>query len=226
MLLIVGLSASAAANASAQSAGAEVGLDQSAAGESAAEPTYSVAPLRFEITSDIVVGRRKSGVFCLPAGDLRWSDAAPDPARAASMLARALHRSGVDISVDGDDWLGDKQRQGELRLIVAVKRVRLNACFPQWGPAKLTSRTRKFNGEGVAEISWRVYDGTSRKRIAAGHLCQNLRISSDQLSMPDAMAEGLAGAAPEIAISIKSERQPETKGVAENDSTVPICHEL
>ncbi|PAX09701.1 hypothetical protein CKY28_02940 [Sphingomonas lenta] len=156
--------------------------------------SYVVAPIRSELSGSDTVGALRSGLICAPAGKLRWSDVAHDPARAARLVATTLGERGVRADMPADDRIGSPP-VGERRIVGDVIRLEASACLKQYGLLRKLSPKRSMSGRGEIAIRWRVHRTGVREPEATYVTCADFALNGDA-RQPDALLDqGIAAAA-------------------------------
>ena len=169
----------------------------SGAAQAQSPTSYVVAPIRSELSGSDTVGALRSGLICAPAGKLRWTDVAHDPARAARLTAATLADVGIRADMPADDRIGSPPA-GERRLVGDVVRLSASACLKQYGLLRKLSPKRSMSGRGEIAIRWRVHRTGVREPEATFVTCAKFALNGDARE-PDALLdEGIATAARDL----------------------------
>ncbi len=136
-----------------------------------APPKFTVAQITTVPTEGTVVGARRSGLLCSPAGRLHWRDIAPGEDRMKRHLAVALTAAGIDTKIPSDDDF-DHEVRTPYRITVSVLRVDADVCVP-WRALRLGGQAR-IKATGRLVTVWRVFDQKARALILKGRICVSL----------------------------------------------------
>jgi hypothetical protein len=139
-------------------------------------PRFTVTEVRYDVLADAVVGARRSGLLCTPAGKLRWTAVAPDRRRLTDRLSAALHDAGLDVRISSDDDF-DREVRTPLRITVTLERARVSACVPWMGLR--VGKAAKQRASGEIETVWRVFDQKRRILVFKAAFCTAFKTESD-----------------------------------------------
>lgn len=141
---------------------------------------FTVAEVRYDIQADDVVGARKSGMLCTPAGKLHWTMVSPDRRALTDKLSAAMRAAGLDAKLTSDDDF-DREVRTPFRIAVTVERARMSVCVP-WMGLKL-GRTARQRIAGEIETTWRVFDQKRRVLVVKAAFCTKFKEQSDAAAM-------------------------------------------
>ncbi len=165
-----------------------------------ADLTYIVAPLRSELSRAAVVGRRRAGLLCAPNGRLRWADLAPDPDRAAVLIADVLREAGVAADLPRDDRIGGTAPPGERRVLGDVVALDASLCVKETSvPRLFRMKIAPTKGRATLTVRWRVHEVGEREPVATYWSCPDFQIDGAESG---ALDRGIAAAALDLAASL------------------------
>lgn len=169
-------------------------LQAVAVGRGADQPSaiFSVAPLKVELDDAGIIGRRRAGLICAPAGAIRWRDVGLNGAEGAAAIAAGLHDAGVPVQDPETDTDLPAPRAGGYRLVARLTEVRLQVCSPQWGAMRLIERKHTLKGEGFLKVDWRIYDVAARKLLKETSVETTMALSGSTSTLAGAVRVGLA----------------------------------
>jgi hypothetical protein len=139
-------------------------------------PRFMVAEVRYDLHADDVVGARRSGLLCTPAGKLRWTMVAPDRRALTDRLSAAMRAAGLDAKLTSDDDF-DREVRTPFRIAVTVERARMSACVPWMGLKVGKTARQKIAGE--IATTWRVFDQKRRVLVVKAAFCTRFKAESD-----------------------------------------------
>ena len=158
-------------------------------------PSYTVAPVRFEMKGTDVVGRRRAGMICAPAGRIVWRDVVPDRGRAALLVAQVLAATGLKIDQPSeDDWLSEATPHTGLRIYASIAALDMTACAPAYGMLRPLAHDRSLRGSGTIDVQWRIYDMHTRNAVTRVETCQSFVFGRDLHTVSEGAEAGLAEA--------------------------------
>lgn len=163
------------------------------AGAEARAPRFTLAEVRYDIAADDVVGARRSGLLCTPAGKLRWNAVSPERRKLTDRLAAAAHDAGLDVKLTSEDDF-DREVRTPFRVAVTVERAKMSACVPWMGLR--VGRTAKLRAAGEIDTVWRVFDQKRRILVFKAAFCTRFKLESDS---GDVVGGVLAKIAPAVA---------------------------
>lgn len=153
-----------------------------------------VMNLRSSIEPSEVVGARRTGRLCGPAGSTRWSDAAPEPTRLADKVVERLRADGHEAMTteEADDL--PEQAARRRRLTLTVSAARIDACVPQHGLVRLVGGRRSLKVQGTVTVHWRLSTaGEGLGTPMQGDLVATIR-EDDAVSIAQAVTLAIATA--------------------------------
>ena len=173
---------------------------------------FTISEVDFSMPSDAVVGPKRSGMLCTPAGRLRWRDVDPERKALIQRLAVAARDAGLDVRVpSADDF--SSAISTPYRVTVAVTRVEASVCVP-WQGLRLGKQPR-IRGERHLETVWRVFDQKRRVLVAKLSLCRSGRYAGETRDL----SEPVSGALAELATAFV--RQLDTAALADAAPVAP-----
>ena len=159
-------------------------------------PRFTLAEVRYDIAADTVVGARRSGLLCTPAGKLRWNAVSPDRRALTDRLSAALHDAGLDAKITNEDDF-DREVRTPFRVTMTIERAKGSACVPWMGLKVGKTARQKIAGE--IDTVWRVFDQKRRVLVLKAAFCTRFKAESDT---GDAVASVIFRLAPMVAGSI------------------------
>ena len=155
----------------------------------AAGERFTIAEVDFAMPAEAVVGAKRSGMLCTPAGRLRWRDVNPDRKALLHRLATAARDAGLDVRVPSADDFSSAVST-PYRVTVAVTRVEASACVP-WQGIRLGKQPRIRGGRHI-ETVWRVFDQKRRVLVAKLSLCRSGKYAGEARDLSEPVAGALA----------------------------------
>lgn len=159
-------------------------------------PTYAVAPLHSDWADDRAVGRRGSGAICVPFASIAWRQVAPDPARAALRIARALKAAGMDVLAS--DAEEDAHVIPRYRIVARIVDLKLKACTPHFGVVRMIGG-KAMKGEGRIGIAWHVRDMVAKTDGPVQNVSSDFTFRSSDEALSEALMAGLDANAAQFA---------------------------
>lgn len=135
-----------------------------------------VAEVRYDIRADDVVGARKSGLLCVPAGKLHWNMVSPDRRGLTDRLSAAMRAAGLDAKLTSEDDF-DREVRTPFRISVTVEAAHISACGPWLGLKIGKAARQKVMGE--IATTWRVFDQKRRVLVVKAAFCTRFKAESD-----------------------------------------------
>lgn len=123
---------------------------------------YDIFPVRATILREQVLGPARSGVACLPAGKVRWSDVPWQPDAAAREVAAALVRTGVAAGAP-DPALTGVTAPGSFQVSVEIVALTASVCRPRYNMLKLSGTALK--AQGTMSVRWQVTDAATQRVV-------------------------------------------------------------
>ncbi|WP_174279767.1 hypothetical protein [Sphingomonas bacterium] len=165
---------------------------------------YRVEPLAIDARVADVIGPKRSGSLCLPAGSIAWREARPDPADAREAFATGLRVGGIGAGDTGNPF--SESGRGATRAIRASLRgVRLSACVPPGGLGRLLNRGQSVKGDGVMAVTWRVYARSQDAPILTGATCVTFAYRQERATLPSMTLAGFEAAGRQVAADVLAE---------------------
>ncbi len=137
---------------------------------------FTVAEVRYELRADDVVGARRSGLLCTPAGKLRWTMVAPDRRALTDRLSAAMREGGLDAKLTSEDDF-DREVRTPFRITVTVESAHFSVCGPWMGLKVGKTARQKIAGE--IATTWRVFDQKRRVLVMKAAFCTRFKAQSD-----------------------------------------------
>lgn len=156
-------------------------------------PRFTVTEVRYDVAADAVIGPRRSGLLCTPAGKLHWNAVAPERRALTDRLSAALHDAGLDAKITSEDDF-DREVRTPFRVAVTLERAKVSACVPWMGLRVGKTARQKIAGE--IETTWRVFDQKRRILVVKAAFCTRFKAESDS---GDAVASVLLKLVPIVA---------------------------
>lgn len=150
---------------------------------------FTISEVDFAMPTEAVVGAKRSGMLCTPAGRLRWRDVDPERKALLHRLAVAARDAGLDVRVPtADDF--SSAVSTPYRVTVTVTRVEASACVP-WQGIRLGKQPR-VRGERHVETVWRVFDQKRRVLVAKLSLCRSGKYAGEARELSEPVSGALA----------------------------------
>lgn len=185
-------------------------------GSATAEPThprFTVAEIRYDLRAEDVVGARKSGLLCTPAGKLRWTMVSPERQALTDRLSAAMRAAGLDAKLTSEDDF-DREVRTPFRIAVTVESAHLSACGP-WMGLKL-GKTARQKIAGEIATTWRVFDQKRRVLMVKAAFCTRFKAESDR----DALTDVILRLAPIVARRIAATEPLEQRAELQAPDTI------
>lgn len=154
---------------------------------------FTVAEVRYDLAADAVVGSRRSGLLCTPAGKLHWNTVSPDRRAMTDRLSGAMHDAGLDAKISSEDDF-DRAVRTPFRITMTVARAKIRMCVPWMGLR--VGKTAKQRASGQVDTVWRVFDQKRRILVLKAAFCTRFEAESDS---GDAVASVFLKLAPVVA---------------------------
>lgn len=151
--------------------GASVTVTQGEAGLPIVD--LALSPVRTTLSAEDVVGSRRSGAICTPAGKLLWRDVAMDGGELATHAAKRLHDAGVSIAIADPDRLDPALPPSRMQVVATVERVTMRSCVP-WHRLKLVASALRTSGRLVVE--WRLFRVGDGRLITKVTTCRDFAV--------------------------------------------------
>lgn len=153
---------------------------------SIAEPLarYTVADVRDDLPADAVIGRKRSGLLCTPAGSMRWSSIAPDRKAMIETVSLRARDAGLHVKVPSADDFNQEIRT-RFRITATIEKAHLNVCVP-WMGLRIGKQPRVRASGEIASV-WRVFDQTRHILVARVSFCTRFKREVDSPEVSDAV---------------------------------------
>jgi len=113
-----------------------------------------ILPLRASLAHDQEIGKKKTGLLCVPAGSWYWKDVGFEPAEHDKGIINTL-RSRY-LTVQNGAEFGADVSSSELRLRGSILSFSMDACVP-WALTRGFAGGKPFRGTGYIEVRWELY---------------------------------------------------------------------
>ena len=131
---------------------------------------YALADFRFALLADDVIGTRRSGVFCLPSGTVKWRDAKADRADAIDVVRAEL--AANDSTPAATSGQGEPDPTSYL-IRGEITKLELSPCVPPGGMGRIFNRSHRIKGSGTMTTTWQVDDPDHRVATRVLVRCTN-----------------------------------------------------
>lgn len=149
-----------------------------AAAPAAARTVYTVVRVGSDLTGEQIVGVRRAGLACLPAGKLRWAqvDAGTNTDQREA-VQDALEDADLPVVPFGE-YSGERGDAETPRLRGVVKAAAFDLCAKHWlGDANALS------GEARLDVEWRI-ESRAQAGVAQRHLSHVARTIGSHQAAP------------------------------------------
>ncbi|WP_425230281.1 hypothetical protein [Sphingomonas sp.] len=163
--------------------------------------TYRVEPLAIDTRVADVVGPRRSGSLCLPAGSIAWREARPEPREAREAFAAGLRAGGLTVADTGNPF-AEGGRGADRAIRAGLRGVRLSACVPPGGLGRLLNHSHAVKGDGLVAMSWRVYARDQDAPVVAGVTCVAFAYREARATLMTMTLAGIEAAGRHIAADV------------------------
>ncbi len=164
-------------------------------------PSFTIAQIVAVPKSGTIIGARRSGLLCTPAGRVYWRDVAPAEDHLKRNLAVAMTSAGMTTKVpSADDF--DREVRTRYRITVTILRAEVNVCVPWRGLRVGAQRRAKATGRLVT--LWRVFDQKARLLVAKARVCVSLSNREDGAAGASPVDTGMARAAADFAANYRA----------------------
>lgn len=171
----------------------------------AAQPTsaqvYKITPVSFDMSAGDMVGAKRSGSLCLPAGAIAWREAKPDAVDAREAVTQAARKAGLSVGA-ADNPFEEGVTGFDRAIRVRVRGLHVNACVPPGGLGRLMNRSRAVKGDGVIAIEWRVYARGTDDPVMTRRTCTAFTYRGDPGALTDMTLQALRSATAKFAVSL------------------------
>lgn len=130
---------------------------------------------------DQKIGKKRTGLLCVPAGSWYWKDVGFEPAAQDIGIINALRSRGLVVQ-NGAEFGADASRS-ELRLRGSISGFSMDACVP-WAATRGLAGGKPFRGTGYIDVRWELYS-RSKERVV-WEITQRSEINAS----PDAKSAG------------------------------------
>ncbi len=113
-----------------------------------------ILPLRSSLDQDQKIGKKKTGLLCVPAGSWYWKDVGFEPGAHDQGIIETLRARGVSVQKGAEFGVGASS--SELHLRASVLSFSMDACVP-WALTRRVAGGNPFRGSGSIQVRWELY---------------------------------------------------------------------
>jgi hypothetical protein len=115
-------------------------------------PIYAVVRMSTELSDDDVVGHRRAGLICAPAGAIRWADiGAKSSTDQRETVQDVLEDAGIAVTPFGEVSPG-RPAETARRIRGAVTAATFKLCARHWAIGDANA----LSGDAAIDIDWRI----------------------------------------------------------------------
>ncbi|WP_156442739.1 hypothetical protein [Sphingomonas sp. CCH9-E2] len=114
------------------------------------------------MSHDQKIGKKKSGLMCLPAGSWYWKDVGFDAEAEANGIIETLRLQRISVQQGAE--FGADASSSELRLRASILNFSMDGCVP-WALTRGLGGGKPFRGAGSIEVRWELYSASLERVV-------------------------------------------------------------